>query len=239
MDINKEMLEQKNQELALQLVSASVDERPDLLDKLNMLSSIQRTYETICAKFESMFPVNPVSVDIEVTDGALSENYFNLKKALSAGMVDAGRSIRISFPGLQLEDCIDYVKDNGFLHNRSIARRFYEAADIRNNGRKIRFTRVAPGEYIIEAVLHASRRPPFQFSLCHIGVGETIAYVDNPSITCTVYDDRHVLYQNQIFSLSTLAQKLRDTTVALQGPLFFTYRGEVLDELRKRLEDNH
>ena len=247
MDISKEMLECKNQELALRLASAAVEDRPMLLEKLNALASLQRSYEKVCAQYEAMFVAESSFVEIEITDGALSENYLNLSKAVSAGLVKTDRPVRISFPGLQIETVTSDIKSNGYLRNRGIARRFFAAAGIRHNGRKIRFSKLGPDEYSIEAVSSApnapsgpavqiGRVPPFQFSQCRIEAGEQIVYADDPSVTCTVYDDKHVLYNNEIYSLSALAQELRNTSAMLQGPRYFTYRGELLSELRKRLE---
>ena len=246
MDINKEMFRQKTEELAHQLSIVDIDERTVLLEKLTALSSIEHSYDQLCEQFWNLFTVTS-SVEIEITDGAISENYLNLRKALSMGLVTVERPILISFPGLDLPASRSDIKSNGYLRNRSIARRFFELTNIRQTNRMVRFSKIGADEYTLEltsslpdsssgAGADAGRLSPFQFSYCHIDIGESIAYVDDPSIVCTVYDDKRVIYNGTVYSLSALARKLRNTSSELQGPRYFTYHGELLCDLRKRLE---
>ena len=65
-----------------------------------------------------------------------------------------------------------------------------------------------------------------------IGIGEELVYIDNPSIVVTVASDNKVSYNGEIFSLSALAEKLKGLK-AVQGPLYFTYKGERLTDLRR------
>lgn len=69
-----------------------------------------------------------------------------------------------------------------------------------------------------------------------IQVGDTVAFVDDPTKIATVVDDSHVEYNGVTTSLSRLANELTGLNHALQGPLFFTYNGERLTDLRDRLE---
>lgn len=75
----------------------------------------------------------------------------------------------------------------------------------------------------------------FSFSKCEIPVGATLKYVNNPTITCTVYDDRKIEYNNKQMYLTGLAKILLGKRVGICGPHFFTYEGERLDEIRHRL----
>ena len=52
----------------------------------------------------------------------------------------------------------------------------------------------------------------------------------------TVLDDRHILYKGQTTSLSALARELKHFDHPVQGTLWFKYKGEVLNDLRLRLE---
>ena len=80
------------------------------------------------------------------------------------------------------------------------------------------------------------RRSPFSFYACGIKKGEQIIYKNNPAIICTVAGDRTISYQGTITSVSALAQKLLESNHPVQGTLYFTYNGEVLADLRARLE---
>ena len=83
--------------------------------------------------------------------------------------------------------------------------------------------------------LDYSKKKPFRFSMVDIGIGEELIYIDNPSIVVTVVSDNKVSYNGEIFSLSALAEKLKGLK-AIQGPLYFTYKGERLTDLKRRKE---
>lgn len=85
---------------------------------------------------------------------------------------------------------------------------------------------------IADEVKETARRGPFRFSMCNIHPGEKISYIDDPSITPTVIDDRHIEWDRETTSLSALAQKLKGFSYAVQGTLYFTYNGKKLDDLR-------
>ena len=81
-----------------------------------------------------------------------------------------------------------------------------------------------------------AKRPRFRFSMVGIQAGDTVAFVDDPAKVATVVDDSHVEYDGVTTSLSRLANELTGLSHALQGPLYFTYNGERLTDLRDRLE---
>lgn len=81
-----------------------------------------------------------------------------------------------------------------------------------------------------------ARRAAFRFSECKIPFGSKLQFVDNPNIEVIVVDDRHIDYNGTITSVSSLAQQLKGFTHAVQGTLWFTYKGEKLADLRLRLE---
>jgi hypothetical protein len=49
-------------------------------------------------------------------------------------------------------------------------------------------------------------------------------------------DDRHIEWNNQTTSLSALAQQLKNFNHAVQGTLWFTYKGVKLTDLRDQME---
>lgn len=75
----------------------------------------------------------------------------------------------------------------------------------------------------------------FSFSKCGIPVGSILNYVNDPTITCTVFDDRKVEYDNKQMYLTGLAKILLGKRIGICGPHFFTYQGEKLDDRGRRL----
>jgi len=82
----------------------------------------------------------------------------------------------------------------------------------------------------------AARRGPFRFSEVGIPVGSELAYAHDPKIRVTVVDDRHIQFGKETTSLSALARKLLKRGHEVQGTIHFKYKGEILDDLRTRLE---
>ena len=70
-----------------------------------------------------------------------------------------------------------------------------------------------------------------------IKTGEKIVYKNDPSLACTVAGDRTINYNGEITSVSALAQRLLSLNHPVQGTLHFTYNGELLCDLRERLEN--
>lgn len=82
------------------------------------------------------------------------------------------------------------------------------------------------------------RRPKFSFKNLGIKPGEYLEYIRDPKIKVKVLnDDRLVEYEGQEYHLSNLAQQLLGKPFRVQGPLYFSYNGEILTELRDRLEN--
>ena len=89
---------------------------------------------------------------------------------------------------------------------------------------------------VAEEMRESAKRGPFRFSEVGIPFGSEIVYVDDPRIVAIVEDDRHIKYQDIITSMSALARQLKGFNHPTQGTLWFSYKGEILDDLRKRLE---
>lgn len=106
---------------------------------------------------------------------------------------------------------------------------------------------IPPSTYDMEAKetaediedLKKERLAPFAFSLCNIPVGATIEYCnrndEKSGLTCTVIDDHTVEYEGKKWSLSALAATLAQTKYSVAGPRYFKYKGEWLNDIRKRL----
>ena len=83
-------------------------------------------------------------------------------------------------------------------------------------------------------------RPRFKFSMVNIPIGSTLTFVPT-GIKVKVASDDQIEYDGRIYKLSPfvgtfMPEEKRNTSGAYQGPKFFTFRGEVLDDIRKRLE---
>lgn len=91
-------------------------------------------------------------------------------------------------------------------------------------------------EKIAEEVREEARRGPFRFSDVGIAAGSRIQYIEDPSIEPEVIDDRHISYDGQTTSLSALAQSLKGFKHPVQGTVYFSFQGEILDDRRKRME---
>ena len=82
------------------------------------------------------------------------------------------------------------------------------------------------------------RRENFQFSMIGLQPGDQIAFINNPAIVATVSDDTHVEYEGKKYSLSTLAAKLLGKKSSVAGPIYFTYDGDTLANIRDEVEGN-
>lgn len=83
-----------------------------------------------------------------------------------------------------------------------------------------------------------AKRGKFHFSEVGIKPGEEVVFVEDDSIRPIVVDDRHIEYKGQVASLSSLAQKIKQTPYPLQGTAWFTYNGVKLTDLREQFESH-
>ncbi|MCD7955594.1 MAG: GIY-YIG nuclease family protein [Lachnospiraceae bacterium] len=81
------------------------------------------------------------------------------------------------------------------------------------------------------------RRTPFSFRKCGIPAGSEICLLNHPDVVATVKDDRHIEYLGETYSLSGLAMKLLEVERPLQGPVYWTYHGKSLREIRQEREE--
>lgn len=85
-----------------------------------------------------------------------------------------------------------------------------------------------------------AKRSRFKFSMVGIGIGETVTF-DPTGVEVKVATDDSVEYQGRIYKLSPftgtfMPEDRRNTSGAYQGAKFFSYKGKVLDDLRKEKE---
>jgi hypothetical protein len=80
------------------------------------------------------------------------------------------------------------------------------------------------------------RRAMFNFKMVNIPIGATLHFVKDTNITATVVDNRSILFQEEITSLSKTAQDLLGYPYQVQGTIYWMYEGETLDERRRKME---
>lgn len=82
------------------------------------------------------------------------------------------------------------------------------------------------------------RRSAFNFKMAEIPPGAQLEFIRDESIVCHVAaDQKHVEFQGEVISLSLAAQKALGSKWQVQGPAYWIYEGEILDERRMRLEN--
>ena len=93
-----------------------------------------------------------------------------------------------------------------------------------------------------KALDKVSKSGKFNFTSFEIPVGATLHFVSDPSITCTVYDERTVNFQGQLVSTSraaVLANASRGGLAkSLAGPIWWLYEDETLSNRRERLNSD-
>ena len=81
------------------------------------------------------------------------------------------------------------------------------------------------------------RRAAFAFSMIGLKPGDVVLYMNSPNMPAKVVDDKHVIYTDgKTYTLSSLGKAIQHKDT-VNGPEFFTYNGEKLADIRKRMED--
>lgn len=83
-------------------------------------------------------------------------------------------------------------------------------------------------------------RGNFKFSLINVSIGETVVFTPT-GLMVKVADDDKIEHEGRLYKLSPfvgtfMPVEKRNASGAYQGAKYFTYKGEVLDDIRKRLE---
>ncbi len=103
---------------------------------------------------------------------------------------------------------------------------------------------VQPNEWkdqVLEAAQSfMERRPPFRFSLADIPIGAELQFIRDEKMVCKVINDRTVEFLGERKSLSAAASELLSKSgrksTQVQGPIYWLYEGETLEERRQRIE---
>lgn len=108
---------------------------------------------------------------------------------------------------------------------------------------------ITPGKDFVETdedqrALNRSRerKSVFNFEMVGIKPGSILTFTRDPNITCAVVDRRKVMFNGEIMSVSLAADKALQAQghkwMGVQGPLYWEYERETLDERRTRLEES-
>lgn len=86
-------------------------------------------------------------------------------------------------------------------------------------------------------------RPRFKFSMVNIPIGAKINFIPS-NIEVKVASDDQIEYEGRIYKLSPfvgtfLPVEKRNTSGAYQGARYFSYKGEILDDIRTRIESKN
>lgn len=83
----------------------------------------------------------------------------------------------------------------------------------------------------------AQIKAKFNFDMVNIRVGAELYFSRDENIKALVADKKHISFNGEITSLSDSARKILGYDYGVQGPAYWMYEGETLDERRKRLEE--
>lgn len=91
----------------------------------------------------------------------------------------------------------------------------------------------------IDALARAkSRKRNFTFSMIGLEPGTALVHTHDPEATCTVYDDRNVLFEGEVMSLSRSAGivvQRQGLSPQVAGTAYWTYNGKRLWEIREEM----
>ena len=90
--------------------------------------------------------------------------------------------------------------------------------------------------------VNKKQRPRFKFSMVNIPIGSVLTF--NPTgIEVKVADDDKIEYNGRLYKLSPfvgtfMPKERQNASGAYQGAKYFSYKGEVLDDIRTRIESH-
>lgn len=191
------------------------------LDELNRSSAVPFAFR-IYATYE---------VDSELSDKKLHSILDKLNPELRSTEEINGKKRVREFYAMTPEDAYDILdaiaEINGFKHRLKKWKATAEEQKEEETAKEI-------------SEAHQEHLATFRFSMCNISTNEQVEFWRNatePSgMLFTVIDDKHVEYDGKPWSLSALAKHLLGKKGEIAGPRCFKYKGEWLNEIRKRLE---
>lgn len=81
------------------------------------------------------------------------------------------------------------------------------------------------------AKINSSRRPPLNYFEMGMKKGDILVFTRNSNITIEIIDEKKVLYQEQIYSLTGITKKLLDISHAIQPTGYWLYDNKNLRDI--------
>lgn len=81
------------------------------------------------------------------------------------------------------------------------------------------------------AKINSSRRPPLNYFEMGMKKGDVLVFTKNPNITIEIIDEKKVLYQEEIYSLTGITKKLLDITHAIQPTGYWLFDNKNLRDI--------
>ena len=78
------------------------------------------------------------------------------------------------------------------------------------------------------------RKPPINFYKCGIPKGAELVFTEDTSVVAVVYNERKVLYNDNITSLSAISDGIKGYSTS--GPAFFTYNGTLVSDIARETQ---
>jgi len=200
-------------------VKIGMTNRNDMKERLNQLNTPPNI--PLSYRVYALYRVdNPVEVEKDIHELIdLIDDSLHARETLASGRVREREFFQIS-PEKAFSIVRKVAKLRGDLNNLELVEASQEEKE---------------EEQIIK------RRSRFTFKMLGIPVGSELIFIKDDAEVCTVLDDNNsVDYKGEVTTLSALARRLLswDPKSTVQGPLYFSYNGEILSDRRKRLEEN-
>lgn len=170
-------------------------------------------------------------VDIRLTDMKLHDIIDRLNPNLRAiDTVDGKKRVR-EFYAMTKEDAYAIFEAMAEIHGTMDRLKLVKPTESQKKDEEI------ATEVKVET---KERATPFTFEMVHIPVGAELEFScrgnDHDGEMCIVADSKNVEYDGKLWSLSALATELSHSKWSVAGPRYFKYKGEWLNDIRRRIE---
>jgi hypothetical protein len=200
---------------------------------MNLKQRIQSLNNPTCLPFSFRpYAIYKVGDDMDMVEKTIHSMIDRIDYDLRAREeVDSSRLREREFFALDAEKAFEFLRDIAILRKDE------------HNLEKIKQTKQEMAEEKVAKSVEerAEKQKRLSFTEYGIPIGSKIAFVDNAAITATVVNEKQVEFEGVLYSLSALAAKLlikyrgRRSDTAAQGPLYFTYNGKKISELRNKV----
>ena len=79
------------------------------------------------------------------------------------------------------------------------------------------------------------RRPNVNFYECGLKDGDELVYTQDPTVVAVVQGEHKVLYNQELTSLTNIVKTIKNVK-SINGPFYFTYKGENLVDIAERTQ---